>query len=101
MLSADYIAMEGRLAHVLSFLLNTFGVISLFIAAACWFRASAILGPAEIRVPVGYGVSPRLDTAPLNAFIRETGRLNRIAAKWSGAAAVSVGLGMAINQLHA
>lgn len=79
--------------HAISVSLNIAAAIAGLTAAVYWFRASAVLGPTEIAVSTGYGGAGEADVRPLNAYVRETGRLNKIAARWSGVAAACAGFG--------
>ncbi len=81
---------EARTARavMLVTVLNFAAALAGLIAAWRWFQTTTIKPPTELS----FGGPTTVDAAPLVAFVREIGRLNRRAASWTGAAALLEGL---------
>jgi hypothetical protein len=79
--------------HAISVGLNIIAAIAGLTAAFYWFRASAVSSPEQIVGSGGFGGPVLMNVKPLTNYVRETGRLNKIAARWSGVAAACAGLG--------
>ena len=81
---------EARTARavMLVTVLNFAAALAGLISAWRWFQTTTIKPPTELS----FGGPTTVDAAPLVAFVREIGRLNRRAASWTGAAALLEGL---------
>jgi hypothetical protein len=64
------------------------GAIASFVAAYYWFRSSVVLPPAVLTGNDWFGGGlVSVNARPLVASASDSGRLNGIAALWSGVAA--------------
>ncbi len=68
--------------------LNFAAALAGLISAWRWFQTTTIKPPTELS----FGGLTTVDAAPLVAFVREIGQLNRLAASWTGVAALLEGL---------
>lgn len=57
------------------------------IAASYWYKSSIVPYPPKLHGIVPVGGSATVFVEPLTVALRESGRLNKIAACWSGLAA--------------
>jgi len=78
--------------HIIAAGLNIVAAFAGLTAAIFWFRASAVIGPSEVAVSTGFGGPGGIDVTPVNNYVRNTGGLNKIAARWSGLAAACASL---------
>jgi hypothetical protein len=69
-------------------LLNFAAALAGLIAAWRWYQSTTIKPPTELSL----GGQAFVDTAPLVAFVKEIGWLNRRAASWTAVAALLEGL---------
>ena len=84
--------MTLQLVHWTPTICNLAAAIASSFAAISWFRSAMIPAPGELRGVAGYGGPVTIDTKPLSEFVQRSGQLNKIAAGWSGAAALFVTL---------
>jgi hypothetical protein len=84
---------------------NILAALSSALAAYFWYQASQVKAPPKTLKGGTTLFHPQLnpqntsiDTSPLVDYVQESGRLNKVAAKWSAAAALfaflSWGLGL-------
>jgi hypothetical protein len=83
--------------HVINSAATFLAALCSAIAAYFWHRASQVEAPEVLRGTAPIGGSVRVNTNPLVAFARETGRRNKVAAKWSAAAAAFAFLSWALS----
>jgi hypothetical protein len=72
------------------FCLTMLSAASAVIAAVFWFWSAMVPYPSELRGVVPHGGRAYVATRPLVDAARKTGRLNMIAAAFSGLAALLV-----------
>jgi hypothetical protein len=80
--------------------LNILGALSSLLAAFYWYRVSQVEAPPNAFFGVGpfpdanYGNGSNIfvDASPLVKYTQDSGRKNKIAALWSAAAALFMGL---------
>jgi hypothetical protein len=87
MLSEGEKVMIAEIANLLAIVASGVGAVTSLVAAYFWFRSSRVPPPIVLEGVAGYGGPVQVDTVPLLAFTAKSGRLNGIAALWSGVAA--------------
>ncbi|MGZ9709380.1 hypothetical protein ACXX82_00980 [Glaciimonas sp. GNP009] len=73
-----------------AFVFNLLAVVAAIVAAVYWYRSSQVSMPHELVGIALVGGRAHVNTKPLVAAAKESGRLNSIAAGWSAGAALFV-----------
>jgi hypothetical protein len=87
------------MAHLIT-LSNLLAAICSALAAYRWYQATQIKDPpTALQGNYGWDVGVAVDTRPLVKWAQESGRLNKVAATWSAAAALFAFLSWALGLL--
>ena len=85
--------------HSLVFMCNLASAVAAFVAAVFWFRSAKVKYPSELIGFNPLGGPAHIDTKPLVTAARESGRLNKVAARWSAGAAGLLAVSIIIGEI--